>query len=83
MRFVNYFPRKTANCVVKAVKISDRPHVGLYALKHITVGMELRYDYGGGDLTWRRIKDIPTRKLITKLAPNMMDEVKHVILDET
>ena len=43
----------TPNCVVKKVVVHSLPHLCLFALKDITFGTELRYDYGVKDLPWR------------------------------
>lgn len=45
-----------ANCITKVVSISGVPHVCILAGKDIHPGDELRYDYGGGDLPWRKVK---------------------------
>jgi hypothetical protein len=55
-RFVNDSPRKFANCVPKALFVAGKPHVILFACKNIDAGTELRYDYGGGNLPWRKVK---------------------------
>lgn len=54
-RFVNDLPRRLANCYTKVVPMNGRPHVLIFAGKDITVGEELRYDYGGGDMPWRKV----------------------------
>ena len=53
-RFVNDAPGQLANCKPKASLLAGRPRVLLYATKAITAGTELVYDYGGGDLPWRK-----------------------------
>lgn len=54
-RFVNDLPRRLANCYTKVVPMNGRPHVLIFAGKDITVGEELCYDYGGGDMPWRKV----------------------------
>ena len=54
-RYVNDSPKKFANCSPKPLLIAGEPHVVLFAIKDIDVGMELRYDYGGGSLPWRKV----------------------------
>lgn len=54
-RYVNDAPKKEANCVAKPVMMLGEPHVILFALRDIKSGCELRYDYGGGDLPWRKV----------------------------
>lgn len=54
-KFVNDSPRRYANCTAKAMLIDQQPHVLLFACKDIPAGSELRYDYGGGNLTWRKV----------------------------
>ena len=39
--------------MVKKVVVHSLPHLCLFALKDITFGTELRYDYGVKDLPWR------------------------------
>ena len=54
-RFVNDLPKGKANCIAKAMFINKRPHVLLFAAKYIKAGDELRFDYGGDDLPWRKV----------------------------
>lgn len=35
--------------------MAGRPHVLIFAGKDIHPGDELRYDYGGGDMPWRKV----------------------------
>ena len=46
-------PSKT-NCKMKKMVLDGKPRLLLYATKNIKCGKELRYDYGVGDLPWRR-----------------------------
>lgn len=54
-RFVNDSPKRLANCAPKAMFLGGKPRLLLFATKYITVGTELRYDYGGGSLPWRMV----------------------------
>jgi hypothetical protein len=54
-RYVNDSPRQFANCIAKPTLVDGRPHVVLSALKNIEAGTELRYDYGRGNLPWRKV----------------------------
>lgn len=55
MRFVNDSPRQFANCLAKPVMLNGKPHVILMAKKEILSGTELRYDYGGLKMPWRKV----------------------------
>jgi len=55
-KYVNDLPRKEANCVAKAAFVCGLPRVLLFALKDITANSELRYDYGGDNLPWRKVR---------------------------
>lgn len=46
-----------ANCYCKVVSIDNVPRVCILAAKDIQPGHELRYDYGGGNLPWRQVRD--------------------------
>lgn len=59
-KFVNDAPKKVANCVAKAAFVNGMPRVLLYAVKNIPANMELRYDYGGKHLPWRKVKSETT-----------------------
>jgi hypothetical protein len=52
-KYVNYAPKKNANCVAKSVFVCGIPHVLLFAAKDIPANMELRYDYRGKKQPWR------------------------------
>jgi SET domain-containing protein len=56
MPYVNDAPRKFANCIAKSAFIAGRQRVMLFAAEDISCGTELRYDYGGDDLPWRKVK---------------------------
>ncbi|XP_060936782.1 N-lysine methyltransferase KMT5A-like [Limanda limanda] len=45
---------KQPNCKMKKVLSEGKPHLFLFALKDISVGEEITYDYGGTDWPWRK-----------------------------
>lgn len=55
-RFVIDSPRKFANCCAKPLFVDGMPHVVLFAAMEIEPGTELRYDYGGTYLPWRKVR---------------------------
>ena len=52
---MNDLPRRLANCYTKVITMDGRPYVLIFAGKDIDPGEELRYDYGGGDMPWRKV----------------------------
>lgn len=54
-RFVNDSPKRFTNCAPKVMLICGKHRVLLFATKNTAVGTELRYDYGGGRLPWRKV----------------------------
>lgn len=48
-------PRR-ANCRMKKLIIEEKPHLCLYSSKDLQIGDQLFYDYGVGDLPWRKQK---------------------------
>jgi len=54
-RYINDAPRAYANCAPKALPVDGRPRIIINAIKAIKAGTELRYDYGGSDLPWRKV----------------------------
>lgn len=54
-KYVNDSPRKFANCTAKSANLDGIPHVLLFAAKDIAIGTELRYDYGGVSMPWRKV----------------------------
>jgi len=44
------------NCDIRIVEHLGKPHVCLFARRHIEPGEELRYDYGIKDLPWRMVR---------------------------
>ena len=63
-RFVNDAPRKTAYCnsVAKSAFIVGKPHVLLFASVDIEPGTEIRYDYDGNDMPWRKVSIVFFKK---------------------
>jgi len=53
---MNDAPAKLANCIAKAVFMSGKPRILIFAIKHIKKDTELRYDYGVKDLPWRKVR---------------------------
>uniref|UniRef100_A0AAY4D583 SET domain-containing protein n=1 Tax=Denticeps clupeoides TaxID=299321 RepID=A0AAY4D583_9TELE len=41
------------NCKMKRIMVEGKPHLCLFALKDITPGDEIRYNYGDADCPWR------------------------------
>ena len=42
------------NTCVQVVMVEKLPHLCIFAAKYISIGEELRYDYGIADLPWRK-----------------------------
>ena len=42
------------NTCVQVVMVDKLPHLCIFATKDISIGEELRYDYGIADLPWRK-----------------------------
>ena len=53
-KYINDSPRKYANCIPKGVNLLGRPRVLFFALCDISIGTELRFDYGGCT-PWRQV----------------------------
>lgn len=41
---------------MKKLEIDGKPRLCLFALKDISIGEQLVYDYGVADLPWRKLK---------------------------
>ncbi|MBN3294754.1 KT5AA methyltransferase, partial [Polypterus senegalus] len=41
------------NCKVKRITVKGKPHLCLFAIRDISPGEEITYDYGSGDWPWR------------------------------
>ena len=54
-RYVNDSPERFANSAPKVMVICGKPRLLLFATKDIAAGTELRYNYGGGGLPWRKV----------------------------
>lgn len=39
---------------MKLIEAEGKPHLCLFALKEITAGTEITYDYGGKEWPWRK-----------------------------
>nr|XP_055065244.1 uncharacterized protein LOC129447504 [Misgurnus anguillicaudatus] len=46
---------RAPNCRMKLIEAEGKPHLCLFALKEITIGTEITYDYGGKEWLWRQI----------------------------
>lgn len=57
-RYVNDSPRRFANCYTKMIMVDARPHIAIFAGQDLPAGVEIRYDYGGGDLPWRNVSSM-------------------------
>jgi len=56
-RYINDAPKRHANCLPKAVMLEGKPRLLFFASKDIDIDpyTELRYDYGGKNLPWRKV----------------------------
>jgi len=54
-RYINDAPRRKANCVAKSAFLADKPRVLIFALTNIEMNSEIRYDYDGNDMPWRKV----------------------------
>lgn len=58
---------------MKLIEAEGKPHICLFALKEITAGTGITYDYGGKDWPWRKevgyFDFFPPRKLVSRLKP--------------
>ena len=70
-RLDNDAPSNKANCSMKKIKDGKNIYLVLYALREISVGEELRYDYGVKDLPSRNKRGTQTR-LIYSLTCNCL-----------
>ena len=82
MRFVNDAPRRSANCVTKAILVDGQPHVMLFACCDIEPGDEIVYDYKGGDLWWRQVSCKPfTINLLGHLPLLTVKKLQAILCD--
>ncbi|XP_067307424.1 uncharacterized protein [Pseudorasbora parva] len=51
-RLVNDEHRRP-NCKMKTIKVNEKPHLCLFAIRDITAGEELNYNYGDSNWAWR------------------------------
>lgn len=54
-RYINDSPDHYANCVVKPHALNGVPKLFITSRKDIKAGTELRYNYNGGYLPWRKV----------------------------
>lgn len=53
-RFANDGINEAENITIRKI-VLEKPHLCLFAKRHIHVGDELRYDYGYTDAEWRQV----------------------------
>ncbi|ROI46639.1 N-lysine methyltransferase KMT5A [Anabarilius grahami] len=68
---------KAPNCRMKLIEAEGKPHLCLFALKEITAGTEITYDYGGKEWPWR--KEIPP----TVTSTAAQESIKNHFQDQT
>ncbi|XP_078023605.1 N-lysine methyltransferase KMT5A-like [Epinephelus lanceolatus] len=56
---------KKPNCKMKTIDIGEMPHLCLFAIKDITPGEEVTYNYGDADWPWRK----------QKLSPDVSEQI--------
>ncbi|KAM4743679.1 histone-lysine N-methyltransferase set-1-like [Anableps anableps] len=44
---------KSPNCTMKKIIVNDQPHLCLFAIKQIEIGIEIDYNYGDSKWPWR------------------------------
>ncbi len=47
---------KKSNAKMLKIEVNSNPHLCLFAIKNISEGQEITFDYGGADLPWRANK---------------------------
>ncbi|XP_039526242.1 uncharacterized protein LOC120478421 isoform X3 [Pimephales promelas] len=72
---------KAPNCRMKLIEVEGKPHLCLFALKEITAGTEITYDYGGKDWPWR--KEIPPTVTSISVQESTKDSVQDQIMSST
>lgn len=45
---------RSPNAKMKMVVVKNRPHLCLFAIKHIETGNEIEYNYGDSNWPWRK-----------------------------
>ncbi|CAM4558620.1 unnamed protein product [Leuciscus chuanchicus] len=68
------FERLAPNCRMKLIEAEGKPHLCLFALKEITAGTEITYDYGGKEWPWR--KEIPPTVTSTAAQESIKDQTR-------
>ncbi|XP_028306998.1 uncharacterized protein LOC114465886 isoform X2 [Gouania willdenowi] len=72
---------KSPNCRMKLIEAEGKPHLCLFALKEITTGTEITYDYGGKEWPWR--KEIPHALTSTAAQESIKDSFQDQIRSST
>ncbi|XP_036431265.1 uncharacterized protein LOC118811210 [Colossoma macropomum] len=72
---------KKPNCKIKVVEVDGTPHLCLFALRDISPGEEITYNYGDSDWPWRKqVKpEASTVRAHQKLLITTGDEVKETL----
>lgn len=50
---------------MKKILLDDKPHLCLFAIKHINIGEEITYNYGDSNWPWRNI--VSQQSMIKKI----------------
>lgn len=72
---------KAPNCRMKLIEAEGKPHICLFALKEITAGTGITYDYGGKDWPWR--KEIPSPVTSTAAQESIKDRFPDQTMSST
>ncbi|KAI7790437.1 hypothetical protein IRJ41_024412 [Triplophysa rosa] len=72
---------KAPNCRMKLIEAEGKPHLCLFALKEITAGTEITYDYGGKEWPWR--KEIPPTVTSTAAQESIKDRFQDQTMSST
>ncbi|XP_067224908.1 histone-lysine N-methyltransferase set-1-like [Chanodichthys erythropterus] len=72
---------KAPNCRMKLIEAKGKPHLCLFALKEITAGTEITYDYGGKEWPWR--KEIPPTVTSTAAQESIKDRFQDQTMSST
>ena len=81
IKYVNDSPKRYANCQMRRIDING-PALGLFAVKEILVGQELRYPYGDDPekLWWRKHKQYVKPRFIKNGCPVVDSEFPICVL---
>ncbi|XP_051730105.1 uncharacterized protein LOC127501876 isoform X2 [Ctenopharyngodon idella] len=66
---------------MKLIEAEGKPHLCLFALKEITAGTEITYDYGGKEWPWR--KEIPPTVTSTAAQESIKDRFQDQAMSST